>query len=99
MLVLVAVRMVIATLHLQDAEAANSDKRGKRNRERKLAAEQRDGLSMCIVYTRVCICMDLYACSSTDGDRDADATAEERVAYAARARPCRQQQQEQQGTQ
>jgi hypothetical protein len=29
MLVLVAVLMVIATLHLQDAEAANSDKRGK----------------------------------------------------------------------
>jgi|SouAtlMetagenome_1021521.scaffolds.fasta_scaffold11726_2 hypothetical protein len=99
MLVLVAVLMVIATLHLQDAEAANSDKRGKRNRERKQAAEERDGVSMCIVYTRVCICMDLYACSSTDGHRDADKTAGEGAAYAARARPRRQQQQGEQGTQ
>ena len=99
MLVLVAVLMVIATLHLQDAEAANSDERGKRNREKKQAAEERDGVSMCIVYTCKCICMDLYACRSTDGDCDADAIAEKRVAYAGSGRPCRQQQQEQEGTQ
>jgi hypothetical protein len=49
MLVLVAVLMVIATLHLQDAEAANSDERGKRNRERKEAAEERDGVCMCFI--------------------------------------------------
>ena len=62
MLVLVAVLMVIATLHLQDAEAANSDERGKRNRERKEAAEERDGVCMYVFYYPSKRSTDRYKC-------------------------------------
>ena len=48
------------------------DRRAQRALERKQAGNDRDGVSMCIVYTCVGISMHLYACSSTDDARDAD---------------------------
>ena len=72
MLMLAAVLMLIAMSHLQENESANPDRRARRALERKQAGNDRDGVSMCIVYTCVGISMHLYACSSTDDARDAD---------------------------
>ena len=83
MLMHVTVLMLIAVLHLQEDESDDPNERAQRALDREQAGKQRNGVSMCIVYTCVCICMHLYACSSTDGDRDAG-TYEEGCAYARR---------------
>ncbi len=82
MLVLVAVLMVIATLHLQEDESGNPKDGAKHASKKKTPEDKEEKVSMCMhVYAFVCICMlavafvcicmHLYACSSTDGDCDA----------------------------
>ena len=75
MLMLAAVLMSIAMSHLQEDESADPNERVQRALHREQAGKQRNGVSMCIVYTCVCICMHLYACSSTDCHHDADKSA------------------------
>ena len=75
-LMLVATLMLIAMSQLQEDKSANPNERAQRALEREQAGKQRNGVSMCIVYTCVCICMHLYACSSTHGDRDVDKSEE-----------------------
>ena len=59
MLMLAAVLMLIAMSHLQDEDKPPSPPApAQRASERKQAGNQRDGVSMCIVYT--------CACSSAD---------------------------------
>ena len=63
MLMLAAVLMLIAMSHLQDQDKPPSppDPRAQRVLERKQAGNDRDGVSMCIVYTCVGISVHLYA--------------------------------------
>ena len=58
MLVLVAVLMVIATLHLQEDESGNPKDGAKHASRKQTPEDKEEKVSMCIhLYAFVCICM------------------------------------------